>query len=455
MSESTHPYTNSASPYPGLLSTRGLDFNHLEPIHTQVQAWQTEHGTQVRLVQTRELPMVDLVLQFNAGSSLDNDIHGVAALTLHMLDKGTQTRPASAFAEQFEGLGAKLGKYIGLEQTVVSLRSLSATALLDPAIELFTDMLARPVFDELELTKVKARLQGHSAAQASSAASRGRGEAFAHLYAGHPYGTPFGTTPEGIAAATPEHLRAFHQRGYSANNLALTLVGDVSREAAEGIVEQICQALPQGWAAAQLPSPPKVPARIIHVQHAGASNAMLLAAPLNALRTQPDYPALVLASDVFATGVESRLMVELRQRRGLTYHAGGRLLPHKAGGVYTLEWDIDAAYVAASQERVEALLRQYLEQGPTEDELQRARQQLAGQLIRTVSSNQALAELLADAAQQGLPANIASTYLGQLAAVTPASAREALQQAIDLPRRVLVSVGPIAEQLPLPEPPDQ
>ncbi|MDT8926380.1 hypothetical protein RBE51_26680 [Pseudomonas taiwanensis] len=69
-----------------LQSVQGRDFSHFDDIRIQVQAWRTQSGTQVRFVRRPELPMVDLMLYFNAGTSLDGDTSGVAALTLHMLD---------------------------------------------------------------------------------------------------------------------------------------------------------------------------------------------------------------------------------------------------------------------------------------------------------------------------------------------------------------------------------
>ncbi|WP_322365607.1 pitrilysin family protein [Pseudomonas sp. Teo4] len=394
--------------------------------------------------------MLDLVLQFKAGTSLDSDTSGVAALTLHMLDKGTTRMDAAQFSEQIEGLGTQIGTEIRLEHSSVTMRSLTAPELLTPAIELLTDMVAQPAFDPGQLARMKRQLQPYQQGRYTLPQLRTRVEVHQHLFAGHPYGTALGTTPEGIEAATVGQLRAFHERAYSANNLQIAMVGDLTREQAEAMVERITQALPQHWAAAALPPVPQTAGKKIHVSLPGASNAMVLAVPIDVQPGDPDFPALVLASEVLGSGLDSRLMRELRAKRGLTYGASTRLSPHEAGGLLYIEWEIESAYIDASQTLVAELLEQFIAEGPTQAELDLARQQLAGDLLRKVARNRFLAALMAKAAQQGLPADHINNYLHQLLAVTPDGVRTVLQSRLDVARKVLVSVGPAAEQQPLP-----
>jgi len=434
-----------------LQSVQGRDFSHFDDIRIQVQAWRTQSGTQVRFVRRPELPMVDLMLYFNAGTSLDGDTSGVAALTLHMLDKGTTALDATQYASQIERLAAQVKTSIRLEHSSVSLRCLTAEQVLDPAIELFTSLVASPAFASAELAKMKGQLLPYQASRHTTPQLRTRLEANRYLFAGHPYGNPLGTTPEGIETTTVDQLVAFHRRAYSANNLCVAMVGDLTREQAEAIVQRITQALPQGWAAAQLPEVPQVASKTIHVELAGASNAMVLAIPMSVRPDDPDYPALVLASEVLGAGVDSRLLRELRLKRGLTYGASSRLTPHEAGGLLNIEWEIASAYITASQSLVAELLETFIAQGPTAAELELARNQFAGRFMSAVAGNQTLAALLAGAARHGQPANHTNLYIEQLQAVTPEAVRAVLQTRLEWSRRVFVSVGPTADQRPLPD----
>lgn len=305
--------------YGGLVSAQGLDLNQFEPIRTHVQAWTTEAGTTVKFVEARGLPIVDVVLRFRAGTVQDTVHPGLAALTLYMLNEGSQQYTATQQAEHLERLGAIFEKQIRLEHATLSLRSLSSPAVLEPSLALFTNLVAQPAFLPSALNKVKQKLLQSSASSDRHPVLRARSEAFRHLFNSHPYGCPLGSTVQGVTAVTTDDLRTFHQRAYSASNLEMVVVGDLSLSEAQALTRQISQALPQGWSAADLPTVPAATDATLKVEQPGASSAGLLVLPMNVPANDPEFPALVLACDVLGEGLESRLMVELRQRRGLTY----------------------------------------------------------------------------------------------------------------------------------------
>ena len=436
--------------YGGLVSAQGLDLDQFDTLQTQVQAWTTAAGTGVKFVEARGLPIVDVVLRFNAGTTQDTAQPGLAALTLYMLDEGSRSYTSAQQAEHMERLGAIMEKQIRLEHATLSLRSVSTKTILEPVLDLFTDLVAHPAFPAPALKKVKRQLVQHNASRERRPRLRARSEAFRHLFQGHPYGNPLGSTIQGVAAVNPEDLRSFHQRAYSASNLEIVLVGDLALSEAQAIAQQISQALPQGWSAIDLPAIPAATQASINVEQPGASSAVLLALPMNVPANDPEYPALVLASDVLGSGLESRLMLELRQRRGLTYGIYSRPSPLSAGGLFTIEWEIAPQYVQGSQELVAALLRDFIEQGPTQAELELARKQLAGQLLRGVAQNNSLAALLTEITWQHQPADHLNTYIKRIGRLSPADIRAVMQRRLDLDCKVLVSVGPRVDQQPLP-----
>ncbi|MCE7762246.1 insulinase family protein [Pseudomonas putida] len=440
----THPIQG------GLISAQGLDLDRFEPLHTQVQEWTTDGGTGVKFVEARGLPIIDVVLRFKAGTIQDTVQPGLAALTLHMLDEGSQQYTATQQAEQLERLGAILEKQVRLEHATLSLRSLSTEALFDPALALFIDLVARPAFTTDALAKIKSQLLQHDASREQSPQLRARSEAFRHLFSGHQYGNPLGSTRQGIGQATAEDLQRFHRRAYSASNLEMVIVGDLSFVQAQAVSQRINQALPRGWSAIELSAVAPATGATLNVEQPGTSNAVLLALPMNVPANDPEYPALVLASEVVGAGIESRLMKELRHRRGLTYDIDTRVTALSAGGVFTAKWDIAPEHVEGSQALVEALLREFIDQGPTQAELQLARRQLAGQLLRDVAQNKNLAALLTEITFQRQPADFLASYIERLARLTPADVRAVMQRRLDLGRTVRVSVGPRAEQQPLP-----
>lgn len=436
-----------------LLSAQGLDVNEPVQIATQVQSWKTQADTRVRFVEARGLPMVDLVLRFNAGSVQDGPQQsGLAALTLYNLDKGSAGLSADEHAERLERLGALVDKQVRLEYAQLSLRSLSNPDLLATAVALFTDLAARPDFPDPALETVKSQLLASHASRRAQAQSRVSGEIYRHLFKGHPYGTPEGSAAEDVAAIGTEDLRAFHRKAYSARNLEMVMVGDLSRAQAETIAEQISQALPQDWAAIELPTPARGQPGRIHIEQSGASNTVAMALPISIPVDAPQYLGLVLANEVLGSGLDSRLMQAMRQRHGLTYTVSSRLITLQASGIFMIQWEVASAHVDASVALARQILETFMQEGPTPAELRFAQQQIAGRQVRRVAQNQGLARMLVEQSQQGLADDHLNTYLPRLSAIDTQQVRELIQFNFDLTRLVVTSVGPAVAQIPLPSP---
>nr|EPB95619.1 peptidase M16 domain-containing protein [Pseudomonas plecoglossicida NB2011] len=428
---------------PALGSLQGLDLTRTVLAAPAVQAWQTDEGAHVRLVQAHGVPMVDLVLSFDAGSRLDAGKPGLAALTLFMLDEGTHGLDAGQFAEHIEQLGAIYRKDIKIDRAIISLRSMKGS-VLEPAVDLITDMVARPAMNAAQLIALKANLLASNRHQQAYPILRARQAAFAHLYGNHPYGAPVRGTAEGIEAISTQDLADFHQKAYSANNLQISLVGDLTRNEAEALCQRICQALPQHWASTKPAHLPAFESAHLALEHKGLSDTLLMLMPATAIPGDPDHPALLLANHVLGEGIDSRLYTRLRQRQGLTYSITSGL--SSLNKLLYIEWEVAAGLQEASQKQVEEVLHTYMSEGPSAAELDLARQAVLGELRRKLARNGALAKLIAEHGHLGLPADALPTYIDQLLAVTPEMAHAAFKSHVDPSRTLIVSVGPTADQ---------
>ncbi|WP_449430707.1 M16 family metallopeptidase [Pseudomonas putida] len=436
----------------GKLSSAGeVDLGQLPPLAREVQRWQTAEGTQVRFVATHSRPMVDLVLRFRAGSALDAATPGLAALALYCLDQGTTQLDAVQFADQLEGLGAIMSRSVSLDQAVISLRSLSLPALRSSAMQLITQMVAHPALREADLEKIRQRLLSHLLSRTWNSQTRLSDTAMAQLFAGHPYATPYAGTAESLANISAEQLQAFHRKAYSANNLDIGLVGDLSREEAETLVDSLTQALPQDWAALPAPAAPGAVARTIHLDQPGSTTLVTLTLALQVSPSDPDYPALVMSEQILGAGVESRLMQELRMRRALTYNISSSLVPLDACTLLQIEWDIAPEYRDASQALVTSMLECFCEQGPSQAECELALNQVAGKLLRAMADNAQLAKGLAAFSHQGQPTDHPASHVQALALLTPEAIRDTARTWLDALQAVVVTLGPSVAQLPLPE----
>lgn len=433
-----------------LESMQAIKLGRAPSVQATAEQWQTAEGTRVSFIAAQGRPMIDLVLRFRAGSMLDGDTPGLAALALYSLDQGTEDLDAAQFAQRLAGLGATLSRKISEDSTSIALRCLSMPTLRAQAIGLLTQMVARPALREAEVAKIRERIAFNQARQSRHPILRMANATMSHVFHGHPYAAPPAARPADDLGA--EQVRAFHQKAYSANNLDIGLVGDVSRAEAEQLVNMLVQALPQQWAAQTPPAPADPLPLVQHVDFAGNATQAMLTIAARVAPKDPPYPALVLLTAILGGSYEARLTQELRHLRGLTYAVSAFLRPLDATTLFQIHWDVVPQHRDASGALVSAMLNCLREHGPSQAECDMAVNQIAARLHHDLADHGKLASALATYSHQGLPADHLTTYVDTLAALTPANLLEAAQVWLGQAPEVFVTSGPAVEQLPLSQP---
>lgn len=416
-----------------------------------VQGWKTEQGSQVLYVPNVRLPMFDLQVVVG-GSFHDDGLTGLAQLTAGLIDKGTSTRSAQALALQLDANAAQFSVAAGPQNTAIKVRGLSHPAQREAIVELVGDMLGNPLFAPEALAKEKLRLLNLDTARQQSAPARATEQLFAHVFAGHPYAETRVATAQTLQRITVKQVRDFHRRLYSAGNSLIVIVGNVTLEQAQHMAAQVSAALPPGPAVAPFAAPPSPEPEIYHLEHPGTQTVLTMAVP-SVARSHPDNAALMLANEILGgSGLNNRLMQELRTRRGLTYGVVSLLRQMPQAGIWGLQLNVEAQYRDATLALVESLLQAYAEQGPNEQELTDAKRKLHGEMLRASVSNVDIADQLRTLGFHQLPLDYYQTLLAELHAVTLDELKVALKKHLNTHKLVQVSVGPSVEQQPLREP---
>ena len=284
-----------------------------------IQHWNTAEGARVLFVEARELPMFDLRVTFAAGSSQDGGTPGLAALTNAMLNEGVAGKDVTAIAEGFESLGAEFGNSAYRDMAIASLRSLSAPAQREPALKLFEQVVGQPTFPADALARIQNQLLAGFEYQKQNPGKLAALQLFERLYGKHPYAHPSEGTEQSIPGISVAQLQAFHQKAYAAGNVVIALVGDLSRSEAEAIAAEVSAALPKGPALPRIAQPEEPKAGPSHIEFPSNQTHLLLA-QLGVDRRAPDYAALMLGNQILGGGgFGTRLMEEVREKRGLTY----------------------------------------------------------------------------------------------------------------------------------------
>ncbi|WP_425917292.1 M16 family metallopeptidase [Pseudomonas sp. GWSMS-1] len=419
-----------------------------------IQTWQTAEGAKVLFVEARELPMFDLQLTFAAGSSHDDGIAGLAMLTNAMLNEGVPGKDVGAIAAGFENLGANFGNGAYRDMAITSLRSLSAADKREPAMQLFNQVIGQPTFPEDSLARIKNQLLAGFEYQKQNPGKLASLALFERLYGTHPYAHPSDGNAESIPAISREQLQAFHAKAYTANNAIIALVGDLSRSDAEALANAVSAALPKGPALPRIAQPQEPKAGLQHIEFP-SNQTHLMIAQLGIDRRDPDYAALYLGNQVFGGGgFGTRLMTEVREKRGLTYGVYSGFSAMQARGPFMINLQTRAELSDGTLQLVKSMLADFIKDGPTADELNNAKRELAGSFPLSTASNAAIVGQLGSMGFYDLPLSYLEDFMRDVQALDVALVKAAMARHLDPEALVIVTAGPTVAQKELPPPTD-
>ena len=405
-----------------------------------IQTWTTPAGTRVHFVETHALPIIDVQIDFAAGSAFDPPgKSGLAALTRGNLDQGAGEWDENSLSERMADLGALLAGGADTDRASVSLRTLSTADKREPALAILRAVLNQPRFEaaifERERSRTVASLKDSLTRPDSLA-----GRAFwAALYPDHPYGKQ--ATPESVAAIQREDLLNFYRLHYVAANASITLVGDLSRAEAEAVVDKLVAELPAGQPAA-LPAAPKLPkGGQQNIAHPAAQAHIYLGVPAIP-RGHPDYfPLLVGNYSLGGGGFVSRLMQEVRDKRGYAYSVYSYFAPLRQTGPFQIGLQTKRAQARDALKLTRSILEAFLRDGPSEQELEAAKANLSGSFPLRIDSNKKILDNVAAIGFYQLPLDYLDRYQARIAAVTAADVRRAFAAHVSTRHLVTVTVA--------------
>lgn len=406
----------------------------------QIEHWITPSGTRVYFVQARGLPMLDVQVDLAAGAAYAAPGKaGVAGLTRGLLDAGAGDLNEEQLAERLLDTGAQMGGGVSEDRTSVTLRSLSSKPEREAALGILRAVLSAPTFPQDVLAREKQRsiaaIQEGDTQPATLAAKRFA----AAIYPDHPYGVS--PTVDSVAAITRQDLVDFYQQHYGAKQATISLIGDISRAEAETIAAQLSQALPAGAVNASLPQVILPQAQVIKLPHSAAQSHVHIGLPA-VRRGDPDYFALLVGNYTLGGGgFASRLMNEVREKRGYAYSVSSYFSPQLLPGPFDISLQTKRAQVNDAIKVVNDVLDQFIAQGPTEKELVAAKKNLVDGLALRTDSNAKLLGYLAVIGFYRLPLTYLDDFAAHVNAVTNAQIRAAFARHVMREHLVTVMVA--------------
>lgn len=446
--------------YAVLTAAASLFYMHSSMAGIAIEHWTQASGAQVFLVQSHAIPMVDVQLDFDAGSRRDPAQQaGLASVTASMSGMGVLANPArgepaldeNALGEAWADLGASFGGHASSDRMSFALRSLTYPDLLAKSVQLAARQLAAPAFPadiwQRERETMIAALK-EANTRPATLAQRAFDQA---VFGSHPYG--YDTTEDSLKRIEVTQMAALYRRLIQPCRVKVTVVGALTRAQADALVAQLlsrltdsattapaalsqCPALSVVAEVAALDKPSEQ-----HIAFDSAQAHVLLGQP-GYKRNDPDFFALFVGNYILGGGgFVSRLTNEVREKRGLSYSVYSYFSPGLHAGAFTigLQTRPDQADQALQVSR--DVLARFVTDGPTEAELQAAKDNLIGGFALRLDSNRKLLDNVANIAWNELPLNYLDTWTQRVQQITVADIKAAFQRKLQPGKMVTVVLG--------------
>jgi zinc protease len=392
-------------------------------------------------VQSDVVPLVAIAFTFEGGAAQDPaEKPGVAQMLARLLDEGAGPYSSDAFQERLAARAIELSFNAGPDAVGGSLKTLVRHR--DEALDLLRLALAEPRFDADAIERVRAQTIAGLRYQQNDPGVMASRRFFEEAFRNHPYGRPTGGTVESVAAITRDDLAALHAKVIAQGRAKIAVVGALDPGALALALDQVFGALP---AAA-----PLAPVPLATIAGRGTRHVVDIDVPQSVIRfgtdgiswRDPDFiPAYVLNHILGGGAFTSRLFQEVREKRGLAYSIGTSLVSYRGAAMtwgYTATRNDRAAEALAV---IEAEMARLKEEGPSDEELQKAKDYLTGSYALGFDTSTKIAHQLAQVAFEGLGIDYIGRRNALVAAVSQDDIRRAAERTIGDGRLLVVVAG--------------
>lgn len=410
-----------------------------------------DNGLALKLLQVGRLPLATLTLVLDAGeAAVGQEAAGLAVLTGEALEGGTERLGPHELARSLEGLGADLVVRTGWDATTIGLTVLPER--LDEALDLLAEVARRPVFPDTEVARVRDQREAALRQRAMDPGQVADDEATRRIFReGSAYGRPLAGTPDAVARMEASWAQDFANRCYGPMGGGLAAVGDfdpdrLARRVDEHFGDWEATGFARGGADAE---PGARHRRVVLVDRPGAVQSEVRMGHVGVARSSPDYFPLLLFNTVLGGAFSSRLNLKLREERGFTYGVCSRIAFRRAPGPFSVGAAVGTEQTPQAVADALGELEALLENGPTDDEVEAARDYLSGTFPLRFETTAQAAARLGELVIYDLDDDFHTRYRDRIASVSRGDVHEAGRRTVR-PDELLVLVVGDAETLRVP-----
>lgn len=406
----------------------------------KIQSVKSPGGVEAWLVEEHSVPLMALRFSFEGGNSQDPaGKDGLANFISGMLDEGAGPLTAIQFQERMEEIAMRMSFDDAKDAVYGSFETL--TQYRQQAVELLKLALNKPRFDVDAVDRVRQQLQARLAYEARDP-DRVAGRVWSEAaFPNHPYGRRANGTPETLASIKSEDLEAFRKRTFARSGLKVVAVGDITAAELGQLLDTVFGDLP---AKGEL-----VP--VAQVQPAGGATkivemdvpqSVVVFGQTGLARKDPDFmPAFVVNHILGGGSFASRLMEEVREKRGLAYGVYSYLQPYRNSAVFAGSVATKNEAVDQSLSVIRSEMKRMAEEGPTPTELDNAKKFLVGSYALRFDTNAKIADQLLAIQRDDLGIDYVDKRNAQVEAVTIEDAKRVAKRFIKPDDLLITIVG--------------
>jgi zinc protease len=358
-----------------------------------IQQITTPGGINAWLVEEHSIPFTAIDIWFRGGTSLDEPgKRGATNLMMGLLEEGAGELDARGFAEAVEGLAARFG--FDAFSDAVSVTAQFLTENRDEAVELLRLALQEPTFAEPDLERVRAQVQTNIRSNLTNPDRIASNAFYALAYGDHPYGSNGDGSLESVEGLTRDDIIAAHRGALARDRIYVGAVGDITADELSVLLDRLFVGLPETGA--------PMPQRVENALRGGVTvidfetpQSVAIFGHDGLKRDDPDFFAAYVMNHILGgSNFGSRLTMEVREKRGLTYGVSSHLVPRDRSELMVGSVASANDRVAQAIDVVREVWAAMAEEGVTEEELQQAKTFLTGAYPLRFDGNARIAGIL-------------------------------------------------------------
>jgi predicted Zn-dependent peptidase len=408
---------------------------------SEAETFTLANGLKVFVVKNNKLPRVSFTLVLERDPILEGDKAGLSTFIGEMMMGGTKNRTKDQLDQEIDFIGASLN---------ASATSVSASSLKKhqgKVLDLMADVLFNPVFPQPELDKLKKQsLTGLATTKDDPNAISSRLSRAVLYGKNHPYGES--QTEQTTKNITLEDVKAYYATYFKPNIAYLAIVGDMDKAEAQKVVNQYFGAWKKGTVpTANYPMPVRAAKQAVALVDRSASvqSVINVTQPVAMKIGDADYISSRLLNQILGGGSASRLFMNLREDKGYTYGAYSSIGADKLVATISASASVRSEVTDSAVYEFVYEIKNLVENGVTQEELDKAKAELAGSFGRSLEQPGTVANFALNTVRYNLPKDYYATYLQKLNSYTVADINATAKRLIEPDKFIITTVGNGAE----------